>query len=142
MNILLIKENNINYSVRKSKISLNDAVYYRSDYVFSDITSTFESITAKINYNKSLNDKKAKNFTRTGIYKNESNLPVEFYKNIFEETKEFHNKNFKLQCSFIAIDGVYCNTNVLHNGKIETSMSLGFFDINNSSPVDLYFTSY
>ena len=70
----------------------------------------------------------------------ELKLPVEFYKNIFEKTKDFHSKNFKLKCSFIAIDGVYCNTNVLHNGEIETSMSLGFFDINNSSPVDLHFT--
>jgi hypothetical protein len=49
-------------------------------------------------------------------------------------------KNINLKCSFIAIDGVYCNTNFLHNGTAETSMSLGLFDINNSTPKDIHFT--
>ena len=135
-----IKENNIKTNIRNSKISLNDAVYYKSKYVFSDITDTFQSITANINYDKIETNKKSKIFTRTGIYKNEAKLPVEFYKNIFEKTKVFFYKNFNLKCSFIAIDGVYYNTNFLHNGTAETSMSLGLFDINNSTPIDIHFT--
>lgn len=135
-----IKDNNIKANIRNSKISLNDAVYYKSKYVFSDITDTFQSITANINYDKIESNKKSKIFTRTGIYKNEAKLPVEFYKNIFEKTKEFFYKKFNLKTSFIAIDGVYCNTNFLHNGTVETSMNLGFFDINNCVPIDLHFT--
>jgi hypothetical protein len=67
-----IKENNIKTNIRNSKISLNDAVYYKSKYVFSDITDTFQSITANINYDKIETNKKSKIFTRTGIYKNEA----------------------------------------------------------------------
>jgi len=142
MSKTFIKDNNIKTNIRNSKISLNDTIYYKSKYVFSDKTDTFQSITANINYDKFELNKKSKKFTRTGIYKNEARLPVEFYKNIFQKTKDFfYNKfNVNVNSTFIAIDGVYCNTNFFHNGNIETSMSLGFFDINNSSPIDLHFT--
>jgi len=140
MSKTFIKDNNIKTNIRNSKISLNDTLYYKSKYVFSDKTDTFQSITANINYDKFESNKKSKKFTRTGIYKNEARLPVEFYKNIFQKTKDFFYNKFNVNSTFIAIDGVYCNTNFFHNGNIETSMSLGFFDINNSSPIDLHFT--
>lgn len=135
-----IIENNIKSNIRNSKISLNDAVYYRAKYVFADASNTFQSITSNINKTKLDINKKHKIFTRTAIYKKEKILPAKFYENIFFKTREFYDLNFNTKNYFIAIDGVYSNTNVLHDGKIETSMSLGFFDIDNKLPIDIHFT--
>ena len=135
-----ISENNIKSNIRNSKISLNDTVYYRAKYVFADVNNTFQSITSNINKTNLDINKKHKIFTRTAIYKKEKILPAKFYENIFSKTKAFYDTHFNNKNYFIAIDGVYSNTNVLHNGKIETSMSLGFFDIDNGLPLDIHFT--
>ena len=53
---------------------------------------------------------------------------------------KFYYDNFNCENLIISIDGVYSNTNVLHNGTIETSMSLGFYDNSNGIPLDIHFT--
>ncbi len=115
-----IKNHDIKTNIRKSKITINDVVFYRFKYAFADISNTFESITSFINFNNLENNKKHKKFTRVAIYKKEKILPLELYKNIFSKTIKFYYDNFKNNDIIIAIDGVYSNTNILHNGTIET----------------------
>ncbi len=126
--------------VQYSKISINDAIFYRFKYIFEENLNTFQAITSFINHNNSLNNKKYKKFSRTAIYKKENLLPVELYKNIFIKIKKFYDDNFKHSKSVILIDGVYSNTNINHNGKVETSMSLGFYDNSCCIPLDIHFT--
>lgn len=135
-----IKNNNIKTNIRKSKITINDCIFYRFKYTFADISNTFESITSFINFNNLENNKKHKRFTRIAIYKKEKILPLELYKIMFNKTIKFYYNNFKDNDIIIAIDGVYSNTNILHNGTIETSMSLGFYDNINNIPLDIHFT--
>jgi len=137
---IFIKENNIQTNIRKSKISLNDTIYYRFKYIFEEDTNTFSSITSNINFNNKMDNFKHKYFSRTGIYKKEKKLPVQLYKNIFDKIKDYYIDNFNCKNFIITIDGVYSNTNILHNGKIETAMNLGFYDSNNNFPLDIHFT--
>lgn len=135
-----IKNNLTNIYTRKSKIDINDTLFYRFRYIFDDKSNTFESITSSINFNKSLNNLKFKCFTRSGIYKKEKYIPSLLYNQMYNKIKEYYNDNFGLNDVIIAIDGVYSNTNLLHNGKIETCMNLGFYDISNGIPIDVHFT--
>jgi hypothetical protein len=135
-----IKDTNIKINIRKSKISINDAIFYRFKYIFEENSNTFEAITSFINVNNTLENKKHKQFSRTAIYKKEKKLPVELYKNMFTQAKQFFYKITKCNNMFISIDGVYSNTNVQHNGKVETSMSLGFYDNCSNIPLDIHFT--
>jgi hypothetical protein len=135
-----IIDKNININIRKSKISIEDAIFYRFSYIFNENSNTFESITSSINYNNKKENNKHKYFSRIGIYKKEKILPNDLYFTILSKLESYYYKNFKLNDIVIAIDGVYSNTNILHNGKAETSMSLGFYDIYNNLPIDLHFT--
>jgi hypothetical protein len=135
-----IINNNLNTNIRKSKISLEDSIFYRFNYIFNCNSNTLESITSSINFNKYKDNKKHKYFSRIGIYKKEKILLYQLYFNILSELETYYYNNFKGKNIIIAIDGVYSNTNLLHNGKVETSMSLGFYDISNSMPIDIHFT--
>jgi hypothetical protein len=135
-----IINNNLNTNIRKSKISLEDAIFYRFSYIFNENSNTLQSITSSINFNNSKVNNKHKYFSRIGIYKKEKILPYQLYFNILSELETYYYNNFKEKNIIIAIDGVYSNTNLLHNGKVETSMSLGFYDISNSLPIDIHFT--
>lgn len=131
---------NINTNIRKSKITIEDAIFYRFSYIFDENTNTFESITSSINFDNKKENPKHKCFSRIGIFKKEKILPYDLYFTILSKLETYYYNNFKLNKTIIAIDGVYSNTNILHNGKVETAMSLGFYDINNNLPIDLHFT--
>ena len=133
-----LKQNNINFIKRKSKISLHDSIMYRFRYMFEDKTNTFQSITSLINYNNASVNNKHKYFTRTAIYKKEKKLVSELYKELFIKTKKFYDTLFGLDSSIIVIDGVYSNTNINKNGKVETAMSLGFYDNANCVPINIF----
>ena len=137
---IYLKQNNIKFIERKSKISLNDAIMYRFRYIFEDTSNTFQSITSYINFNNALTNAKHKFFTKTAIYKKEKKIPVELYKDIFNKTKNFHDELCNSNNSIIVIDGVYSNTNLNQNGKVETAMNLGFYDNVNCVPIDIHFT--
>lgn len=64
-----IINNNLNKYIRKSKISLEDAIFYRFSYIFNCNSNTLESITSNINFNNYKDNIKHKSFTRIGIYK-------------------------------------------------------------------------
>ena len=135
-----LKRNNINFIERKSKISLHDSIMYRFRYVFEDKTNTFQSITSLINYNNAITNNEHKYFTRTSIYKKEKKLFSNLYKELFTKTKKFYDELFGLNSSIIVIDGVYSNTNINKNGKVETAMSLGFYDNVNCVPINIHFS--
>ena len=51
-----LKEKNINFIERESKIKLNDVIFYRFRYIFEDKSNTFQSITSFINCNNAINN--------------------------------------------------------------------------------------
>ena len=127
------KKNNecigIKTNIRKSKISIEDALFYRFKYIFSDNNNTFQSITSSINFDKLTENpsNEPKIFTRSAISKKEKLSPLELYKDIFLQIKEYYyekNTNNSEQI-IILVDGFYNNTNFNHNGTVETAMNLG-----------------
>ena len=62
---LFIKENNIQTNIRKSKITIDDTIYYHFKYIFEEDTNTFSSITSNINFNNKVENNKHKYFSRT-----------------------------------------------------------------------------
>jgi len=89
--------------------------------------------------NLSLNNNK---FKRTTLYEKEIKIPFEFYVDIFNKITKLYYDLFnddKIK-KIIAIDGTYNNTNVYNiKGFLETSLNMGFFDVNNQIPLDLTF---
>ena len=136
-----IKDNKIKTFIRQSKITIHDAIYYRLRYSFASASNTLQSITSFINMKNLENQTNYECFTRGGIYKKDKILPADLYKSMFNKIKKFYKENFSdYENSIILVDGVYSNTNVLHNGRVETSMSLGFYDNCNNMPIDIHFT--
>jgi hypothetical protein len=64
-----------------------------------------------------------------------------FYKYLFYKIRNFYNDNFKSNdYNLVAVDGTYNNTNVNNiKSKLETSLNMGFFNINECIPIDITF---
>jgi len=134
----IMKQKNIKSRERTNKLS--DAIYYRFKYSGSDKSLTKENILSHISYENILNDPKSHKIDRTSMFKKEKNIPVDVYKNLFHVANSFLQKKNQIDDNIIAIDGVYSNTNIKHDGFCETSMSLGVFRINSGVPYDIHFT--
>ncbi len=125
----LIKEHSNN---RTSKIHTSTLLLF--SLLYTDINQTQQQITNYINFNNNTS------FDRTSITKKLNNIDINVYAKLTEYIRNFYYKTFNKKFSFIAIDGVYNNTNLLHNGSIETAMNLGLLDIDNNIILDLFFT--
>lgn len=149
--IEILKNKNIN--TRTKKITFSDALLYK-------FKSTFENT-----YNKSVANEI--NFTKnnidsivhvTNFYRKEQKIPVEYYNNILIEVQKLSKQycsNSKLinnlsdeeikdlqqlllsNLKAIATDGTYSNSNEKNNKTLETSLSMGYFDVINKKPVYL-----
>jgi hypothetical protein len=128
---------------RKSKLSFKDTLLYSLNYC--NAGNTKFKIVADFNFN---NDKKDKNgndviINRTTFYEKEKLIPTEIYLGIFHKIVKLYNDYFKdTGCEFkiIIVDGTYNNTNQYNiKDYLETSLNLGFFDLNNDIPIDLTF---
>ena len=121
---------------RSSKISLTNAVYYRFLYSKKDITK--QQITSKINF------KNNEDIHRTCYDRKENNIHVDVYKHLFDDVVNLHKKiccsNDVNKISIIAVDGTYGNTNIDNkSGQLETSLSMGYYDVTNNIPINLEF---
>jgi hypothetical protein len=124
----LLGEKNI--KIRQRKISLTDALIYKFKYVEKYKTQ-----------NNTINDYKIDN----GIHCNnicfinkENKIPLKYYEGIFDKITDIYYKySNKTQYTIIAVDGTYNNTNYKNNHKLETSLNMGYYDVNNNIPLTI-----
>ena len=69
-------------------------------------------------------------------------IPLSYYAYIYSKLNDIYNDNFidKTIPLSIAVDGTYSNTNIKNiKGNLETSLTMGFFNVNNDIPIELLF---
>lgn len=79
---------------------------------------------------------------RTTFYKKELLIPLSVYKYLFFKVRDLFNSNYSINKEFnlIAVDGTYNNTNLNNKkGVLETSLNMGYFNIDNCIPIDITF---
>ena len=127
---LLIKNG---IKTRNNKISFSDIILYKFLYAYKK--NSKQSIISKFNYDNN------KLIDRTTYHKKDIMIPDTFYKSLFYKIRDLYNDNFKSNdYNLIAVDGTYNNTNVNNiKGKLETSLNMGFYNINECIPIDITF---
>ena len=113
-----IKENSKTF-IYKSKVTNEDLLTYRFNYVEKGVT--FSRIVGKINSDK-LKENNYKIFKLNSISTKDNLIPSIVFKNTYNYLLMELDKIFKFNNKIIIIDGTYSNTNIKHNGVVETSM--------------------
>lgn len=129
-----------NLKIRKTKTTYKQAFLYSLLYTQDNVTK-IDSVNIINKYFK-FNDKEL--LKRTTLYEKENKIPLNFYNDIFKKLIELYNQTFsdKNLKKLIAVDGTFNNTNIYNiKGLLETSLNLGFFDIDNEIPLDLTFNN-
>jgi len=127
-----------NYKIktRKTKLTFTETFIY--SILCTEINKTKIDIVNELNV---LNTEENK-INRTTIYEKEIKIPFEFYVFVFQKLTKLYNDIFDDEHikKLVAVDGTYNNTNVFNIKELlETSLNMGFFDINNEIPIDLTF---
>ncbi len=130
-----IKENTKEFKY-DSKIKKEDLLRYRFKYIEKNYT--FSRIVANINTVKLTNN--MKKFNLSAISTKDNKIPSNIYKDMYNDLFLNLNEIFKFENKIIIVDGTYSNTNIKHNGNVETSMSLVFYDPENNLNIDFNFT--
>lgn len=131
-----IKENTKAF-IYKSKISVEDLLTYRFSYI--EKGNTFTRIVGKINSDK-LRNNINNTFKYNAIATKDKQIPSLIYKKLYNYLFSKLDKIFKFNNKIVVVDGTYSNTNIKHNGNVETSMSLIFYDPINNLNIDTNFT--
>jgi hypothetical protein len=76
-------------NIRNRKISIEDILLYRFKY--SQINKTKQNIVSEINFNNK------KVIDRTTFYRKDNNIPLKFYKYLFDSIKNFYNEKNKFK---------------------------------------------
>ena len=127
--------------IRNRKISISDVLLFRFKY--SQKNKTKQNIISNINFhNKEV-------INRSSFYRKDKNIPLKYYKYIFTSIKKLYNEQIKdkNKMDIIAVDGTYINNNLFldnsknntHKNTLETSLCMGYYDIDNNIPIDLSF---
>jgi len=127
--------------IRNRKISISDILLFRFKY--SQKNKTKQNIISNINcHNDDVVD-------RTSFYRKDNNIPLKYYKYIFTSIKKLYNEQIKdkNKMNIIAVDGTYINNNLFldnyknntHKNTLETSLCMGYYDIDNNIPLELSF---
>ena len=131
-----IKDNTKTF-IYKSKVTIEDLLLYRFNYIEKGIT--FSRVLGKINNDKLNDNNNGKIFKLNSISTKDNLIPSFIYNNIYNYLLVEFDKIFKFNNKIIIIDGTYSNTNIKHNGDVETSMSLIFYDPYNNLSLDVKF---
>ena len=127
---LLLKDG---IKTRNNKISFSDVLLYKFLYTYKNCSKQF--IVSKFNYDNNLS------IDRTTYHKKDLMITDTFYKSLFYKIRNLYNNNFKFNdYNLIGVDGTYNNTNVNNiKGNLETSLNMGFYNINECVPIDITF---
>ena len=138
--IKLFVENEIKTNTKafvyKSNIFIEDLLLYRFNYLEKGFS--FARVLGKINGDKIKENIKV--IKLNAIATKDNQVTSLIYKNLYNYLFNEFDKIFKFNNKIIIIDGTYSNTNIKHNGDVETSMSLIFYDPNNNLTLDANFT--
>ena len=138
--IKLFVENEIKINTKafvyKSNIFIEDLLLYRFNYLEKGFS--FARVLGKINDDKIKENIKV--IKLNAIATKDNQVTSLIYKNLYNYLFNEFDKIFKFNNKIIIIDGTYSNTNIKHNGDVETSMSLIFYDPNNNLTLDANFT--
>jgi hypothetical protein len=126
---ILIKQNK---NTRQRILTFRDVLCYKFNYSFKYEKQLNVINEYKINNNVDCH--------KSAFYRKESKIPLEYYKNIHERILNIHNKyTGNYEYNIIAVDGTYNNTNINNNKNLETSLNMGYYDVNNNIPIELKF---
>ena len=124
----LLEQKNI--KIRNRKVSLTDALIYK-----------FKNAEKYKTQNNTIDDYKMYNkilCNNSCFINKEHKIPLEYYENIFNKITEIYYKyTNKTRYTIVAVDGTYNNTNYKNNRKLETTLNMGYYDINNDIPLIL-----
>ena len=126
---------------RNKKLTIQDVFLF--SLLYTQLHTTQESISNKINCNKikrNMCNYNTKFFYATSITSKLDNINIDVFKNIYNHMNEYYENTFNKHSSFLAVDGVYNNTNILHNNNLETNMNLCIYDVKNNYPIDIIFS--
>ena len=128
-----------NYKIktRKTKLSFKDALIYSLNYTQNNKTK----IDIVNKFNKDIDDYEKK-ISRTTFHEKASNIPLSYYLSIHHKLFSVYKNKFidKSKTSLISVDGTYGNTNIKNiKGNLETSLSMGFFNVSYYIPIELIF---
>lgn len=119
-----------NIITKKGKITFLDSLIHKFKY--SQLEITKEEITSEFNF---INDSF---ISRTTFYEKEKLIPLKTYEDLFNKITTLYSNLINKPTKFIAVDGTFNNTNILNKkGNLETTLNMGFFDIENNIPIDL-----
>jgi len=144
--------NNENIKTRTNKLTFSDVLLYKFKSVFENTNN--KRVAGEINFKKNITEKMAH---VTNFFRKEQKIPVTFYDNILIEVKNLSKKyssnsqfifdtqeqtlpqqeKINNKYKIIAVDGTYTNTNIKNKKTLETSLSMGYFDVINKIPVYL-----
>ena len=130
LNLLL--KNNI--KTINNKISFSDVLLYKFLYTYKNDSKQLITSTLNYFYNLSID--------RTTYHKKDLMIPYAFYKDLFYKIRNLYNEYLKSNDKYnlIVVDGTYNNTNVNNDkGKLETSINMGYYSINECMPIDITF---
>jgi hypothetical protein len=149
--IEILKNQNIN--TRTKKITFSDALLYKFKTSFENTYN--KTVANEINFTKNNIDSIVH---VTNFYRKEQKIPVKFYNDILIKVQNLskqYSSNSKLiynlseegekdlqqlllsNLKAIAIDGTYTNSNEKNNKTLETSLSMGYFDVINKKSIYL-----
>ena len=122
---------NINkIKTKKGKITFLDALIYKFKYSEPDLTK--QKLISDFNFNNNTL------ISRTTFYEKEKLIPLKTYENIFNKLSVLYKQLFNITTNIIAVDGTFNNTNILNKkDNLETTLNMGFFDIENNIVIDL-----
>lgn len=128
-----------NYKIktRKTKLLFKDALIYSLEYTQNNKTK----IDIINNFNKDIDDY-TKKISRNTFHEKASNIPLSYYLSIHNKLISIYKNKFinKSKSSIVSVDGTYGNTNIKNiKGYLETSLSMGFFNVSYDIPIELIF---
>jgi hypothetical protein len=110
-------------------------------YILFNLTQNNKTKIDIVNkFNKDI-DNYEKKISRTTFHEKVYNIPLSYYADIHKKLLSIYKNKFnKSKPSIIAVDGTYGNTNVKNIKEyLETSLSMGFFDVTDEIPIELIF---
>lgn len=112
---------------RKTKLSFKDALIYSLEYTQNNKTK----IDIVNKFNKDIDDNNQK-ISRTTFHEKTYHIPLSYYLSIHHKLIYIYKTKFfnKSKSSIVSVDSTYTNTNIKNiKGYLETSLSMGFFDV-------------
>jgi len=120
----------IDKKTRERKLSYLDCINYK-----------FINVQKYDTQKKTINEVKYNNKIlchNSSFFRKEQQIPLQYYKNIYDKIFSIYlSKRNNNKQKVVAVDGTYNNTNIYRNGKLETTLNMGYYDTTNDVPLAL-----